>query len=69
MDPLSLFTALVWGAIGFGFFIYGKKRDRLVPLAGGILLMASSYVVHTPLALSISGIVLVAGIYILNKRL
>lgn len=69
MDPLYLFAALVWGSIGLGFFIYGKKQKRPVPLVGGIVLMAVCYIVKTPLSLSLAGIALVAGIYLLGKRM
>lgn len=68
MDPLALFCAITWSAIGFGFFIYGRKQRRPVPMIGGILLMASSYFAHTPLALSMTGIAIVFGMYVLNKR-
>ena len=42
-------SALVWsmffGAIGVGFFIYGKKQKRLVPFISGIALMVVPYFV------------------------
>jgi hypothetical protein len=68
VDPLYLFTALCWGAIGFGFFIYGRKQRRPVPMIGGILLIASSYAARTPLTLSMVGIAVVFGMYALSKR-
>jgi len=30
-----LFASLVWGAIGAGYFIYGKKQRSFVPMIGG----------------------------------
>lgn len=68
MDPLYLFTALCWSAIGFGFFIYGKKQQRPIPMVGGILMMASSYFAHAPITLSMIGIAIIFGMYVLNKR-
>jgi hypothetical protein len=68
MDPAYLFTALVWGSIGLGFFMYGKKKKRAVPLAGGILLMGISYLIKTPLSLSCISLILIAGIYLVNRR-
>ena len=68
MDPLTLFCAITWSFIGFGFFIYGKKQNRPVPMIGGILLMASTYFGSAPFTLSMIGIVIVFGMYVLNKR-
>lgn len=68
MDPLTLFFAFSWSFIGFGFFLYGKKRKRTVPLIGGILIMGVTYFARTPLSLSLSGIAIMLGIYVLSKR-
>ena len=68
MDPLYLFCVLTWSAIGFGFFFYGKKQKRLIPMVGGILMMASTYFGGAPLTLSMICIAIVLGIYVLNKR-
>jgi len=68
MDTGYLFAALVWGSIGMGFFIYGKKKKRIVPLVGGIVLMGISYLIKTPLSLSCVSLVLIAGIYLVSKR-
>jgi hypothetical protein len=32
-----LFASLLWGSVGFGYFIYGKKQQSLSPMVGGIL--------------------------------
>jgi hypothetical protein len=34
-----LFASLVWGSIGVGYFIYGKKQQSLTPMGGGILMV------------------------------
>ena len=68
MDPLNIFCSLTWGFIGFGFLIYGRKQRRPVPMIGGILLMASTYFGEKPLTLSLTGIAIVFGIFVLNKR-
>jgi type IV secretory pathway TrbF-like protein len=41
----SLFWGLVFGSIGFGYFLYGKKQARAVPLVCGIVLMVYPYFV------------------------
>ena len=55
---------LLWGvlfsSIGLGFFVYGKKQSRLVPLVAGLALMVYPYFVDTvPLVLGV-GITLIA---------
>jgi len=58
----TLFASLIWGSIGMGFAIYGKKQKALAPLVGGILLMGISYLISSALTMSLAGIGLVAGI-------
>jgi hypothetical protein len=41
----SLFLSLAIGAVGAGFFIYGKKQSRLPQLIGGIVLSLYPYFV------------------------
>jgi hypothetical protein len=58
----TLFASLIWGSIGLGFAIYGKKERSVVPLVGGILLMGISYVIASALVMSLVGAALIAGI-------
>jgi hypothetical protein len=69
MNASYLFSAIVWGAIGLGFLIYGKKQKTVVPLAGGIVLMAVTYLVKNALYMSLAGMAAIAGIYVLKKVL
>ena len=57
-----LFAALIWGSIGLGFAIYGKRQKAMAPLLGGILLMGISYLISSALFMSLVGVILVAGI-------
>jgi hypothetical protein len=51
---------LLFGSIGLGYFIYGKKQKAVVPLVCGIALMVFPYFVsNAPLLVGI-GIVLAA---------
>ena len=59
---------MIWGSIGFGFFIYGKKQQSLVPLFGGILLMGISYFVESALVMSLIGVALVAAMVWLRRQ-
>jgi hypothetical protein len=55
-----LFWGLIFGSIGFGFFLYGKKQSRAVPLVCGIALMVYPYVVSSTWAMVGIGVVLMA---------
>jgi hypothetical protein len=59
-DPLNLFISLMLGAAGFGFFIYGKKQGKPVPLLVGLALMIFPYFVSSPWWMLTIGIVLIA---------
>jgi hypothetical protein len=45
--------SLLFGSIGVGMFMYGKKAGRMVPLGAGIALMVVPYCIPNPLALLI----------------
>jgi hypothetical protein len=49
--PAVLFSGLVLGAIGMGFFIYGKKQARLDCLAIGVVLSVVPLLAHSLLIL------------------
>lgn len=40
-----LLISLITGSIGMGYFIYGKKQGKLVPLCAGVLLAIYPYFV------------------------
>jgi hypothetical protein len=64
----TLFASLIWGSIGLGFAIYGKKQRATGPLVGGVLLMGISYLIGSALVMSLVGAALVAGIVWYNRR-
>lgn len=64
----TLFASLIWGAIGSGFFIYGKKQHSYVPMAGGVALIGISYFIASPLYMSITAIGIMVAIWYFSKR-
>jgi len=54
-----LIWGMVFGAIGLGFFIYGKKQKAVVPLAVGIALFIFPYFISDITMLVIVGAILV----------
>ncbi|MGA2173929.1 MAG: hypothetical protein ABSH38_02990 [Verrucomicrobiota bacterium] len=63
VDSGTLVASLIWGAIGAGFFIYGKKQRSAPPLFGGIALVAGSYFIGSALWMSVASLGIIAGIY------
>ena len=60
MNEASLFWGLLFGSIGLGFFVYGKKQRAVVPLVCGLVLMIFPYFVSNTILLVVVGAVLIA---------
>ena len=63
----TLIYSVFFGSIGFGFFIYGKKQAKAVPLISGAGLCVLPYFPWGPWGLGIAGVVLVALPWILRE--
>lgn len=57
-DPTNLFIMIIFGAIGLGYFIYGKKQQKYVPLLIGIVLGIYPYFVSSSIWMFVIGLVL-----------
>ena len=60
MSTSLLLWGLLFGSIGFGYFLYGKKQAAVVPMVCGIALMIFPYFVSNVLILVVVGIALAA---------
>ncbi|TMA10092.1 MAG: hypothetical protein E6J89_11265 [Deltaproteobacteria bacterium] len=60
MDSQSIIWGVIFGSIGLGYFVYGKRQSSLVPLVCGIGLMAFPYFVSNTVVLVIVGVLLSA---------
>ena len=61
MDSTStLIWGVIFGSIGLGFFVYGKKQKAVIPFFCGIGLMVFPYFISNMYILVLSGVVLVA---------
>ena len=58
MDSAILLWGFLFSSIGFGFFIYGKKQHKFVPLTCGIALMAYPYFISNVYGLVATGVAL-----------
>jgi hypothetical protein len=66
-DTAYLLASLVWGTLGVGFFIYGKRQGEPVPLAGGLLLIGICWVVWNWWILSLISCGLLATMWALRR--
>ena len=55
----SLLWGLLFGSIGLGFFLYGRKQKRVAPLVCGLALMVFPYFVTSTILVVLVGIVLI----------
>ena len=60
MDTSSLLWGLLFGSIGLGFFIYGRRQKTVVPLVCGVVLMIFPYFVSNTILLVMLGLALIA---------
>jgi hypothetical protein len=63
----ALFWGLIFGSIGLGFFMYGKRQRSPVPMVCGLVLMVYPYFVGSTLALIAIGVVLMAIPYVVKR--
>jgi hypothetical protein len=57
---------MLFGAIGFGFFLYGKKQKLVVPLCVGIALCVVPYFIADVYVLVLIGVVSMAIPYFIR---
>ena len=60
LDTSSILWGLLFGSIGLGFFVYGRRQRTVVPLVCGVALMIFPYFVSNTILLVILGVALVA---------
>ncbi len=63
MNESLLLWGLLYGSIGLGFFMYGRKQRAVVPLICGLALMIFPYFVANTILLVVIGAVLIAVPY------
>ena len=61
MTMNSLLFAMLFGSIGFGYFVYGKKQQRFAALLAGLALIIFPYFVSNTYALAVVGLGLMAA--------
>ena len=59
----NIFAYIIFGAIGFAVFVYGKKNKLLRPMIIGLALMAYPYFFSGTLLIYLVGIILTAAVF------
>lgn len=62
----GLLVGVLAGAIGAGYFIYGKRQMKIVPMVAGALLCVYPYFIDSLLWLSVVGLLLVAAPFVID---
>jgi hypothetical protein len=68
LDSSFLFASLIWGSVGSGYVIYGKKQQSAGPFVGGVAMVMFSYFIESALIMSILCIGLMIAVYKYMKR-
>ena len=68
MDPNYLFASLIWGSIGVGYTIYGRRQRSAVAFVGGVVMIVASYFVASVMTMSLISLGAMAAVYYLLKQ-
>ena len=58
--PAQLFWGVIFGAVGTGYFIYGKKQQAFIPLCTGMILCVFPYFISNIILMVLVGFILMA---------
>ncbi|MDY0746498.1 hypothetical protein SNE35_18440 [Paucibacter sp. R3-3] len=67
MNSAQLLWGLLFGSLGAGYFVYGKKQGAIVPLLCGIALAVFPYFVTNTWLMVVVGVVLAAVPYFVRR--
>jgi hypothetical protein len=67
MNTAELLWGVLFSSIGLGYFIYGRKQGKMIPLLCGVVLMAYPYFMPNVAALVIIGAIFAAVPYFIRR--
>lgn len=67
INTALLYWGLLFGSIGIGFFIFGKRQGKVVPLISGLMLIVFPYFVANTWLLVGIGSALIALPYFIRR--
>jgi hypothetical protein len=66
MTGTTLAIGILTGAVGTGYFMYGKRQTKFAPLLAGMALCVYPYFVDSTLWLIVVGAVLMAAPFVVD---
>ena len=60
MSTSLLFLGLLFGSLGAGYCVYGRRQRAIVPFVAGLLLIGIPYVIASVTSLVAVGVILAA---------
>jgi len=63
-----LLASLIWGSVGAGYFVYGKRQQSFTAMGGGISMIVASYFISSALLQSVVCLGIIAGVFWLARR-
>ena len=63
----ELLWGVLFGSVGLGYFIYGKKQRMIVPLLCGLALMVYPYFMTNLILMVVVGFILVATPFFVRR--
>lgn len=67
MSEAGLLWGVLFSGIGVGYFIYGRKQGRTIPLLCGIVLLAYPYFMPNAVVLFVIGAIFTAVPYFIRR--
>jgi hypothetical protein len=67
MNPSIIMWGVLFGSIGLGFWVYGKKQKVIMPFLSGIGLMVIPYFISNVFVLVITGIAFITIPFIIKR--
>jgi len=67
LDPTYLMFSLLFSAVGMGFFMFGKKAQRMPHLFAGIALMTCPYFLTNIIAMCVVCVVLAIAPFVVPQ--
>ncbi len=67
MNEAELLWGVLFSSIGLGYFIYGRRQSKMIPLLCGVVLMAYPYFMPNVAALVIIGAIFTAVPYFIRR--
>ncbi len=67
MTEAGLLWGVLFSGIGVGFFIYGRRQGKTVPLVSGLVLMIFPYFIPNTTAMVIIGAIFIAVPYFIRR--